>query len=232
MSKKELCSRYLVFFIGLFISAFGVSLITKADLGTSPISSIPYVLSLHYAPTLGEFTIGLSVVLIVLQFFILRHHFKWIHLLQIPVSVAFGYFIDISMYFLSFLHPETYGVKVFCLFVGCIVLGIGVYGEVLGNVIMLPGESFVKAVVFVWNKEFGTVKIAFDVSMTLIAAALSYLLMGKIVGLGIGTVVAAFFVGAAARFLGRRLSFLPEKLFGSAPLEQAHIEEMLAAEEQ
>lgn len=43
----ERAKRYLVFLVGLFINAMGVSLITKADLGTSPISSIPYVLSLN-----------------------------------------------------------------------------------------------------------------------------------------------------------------------------------------
>ena len=44
MSKKEKLKRYIIFFIGLFFSSFGVSFVTKANLGTSPISSIPYVL--------------------------------------------------------------------------------------------------------------------------------------------------------------------------------------------
>ena len=38
--------RYILFLIGLFINSLGVSLVTKANLGTSPISSIPYVLNL------------------------------------------------------------------------------------------------------------------------------------------------------------------------------------------
>lgn len=38
--------RYILFLIGLFINSLGVSLVTKANLGTSPISSIPYVLKL------------------------------------------------------------------------------------------------------------------------------------------------------------------------------------------
>ncbi len=40
--------RYVIFLIGLFVNSLGVSLITKASLGTSPISSIPYVLSLSF----------------------------------------------------------------------------------------------------------------------------------------------------------------------------------------
>ena len=41
--------RYILFFIGVFINSFGISVITKADLGTSPISSVPYVLSLNFS---------------------------------------------------------------------------------------------------------------------------------------------------------------------------------------
>lgn len=49
----EKAKRYCVFLLGLFINSLGVSLITRADLGTAPISAIPYVLSLHFPLTLG-----------------------------------------------------------------------------------------------------------------------------------------------------------------------------------
>ena len=62
--------RYVIFLIGLFVNSLGVSLITKASLGTSPISSIPYVLSLSFPFTLGNFTIFFSVFLILLQLLI------------------------------------------------------------------------------------------------------------------------------------------------------------------
>lgn len=98
--------RYIIFLIGLFINSLGVSLITKAALGTSPISSIPYVLSLIFPFTLGQFTIYFSVLSVVLQLLILRRKFKVEHLLQIPISIAFGYFIDLTMEMLSFVNPQ------------------------------------------------------------------------------------------------------------------------------
>lgn len=55
---KTIMKRYFVFLIGLFVSSFGVAFVTKSNLGTSPISSIPYVLSLKFPFTLGEFTIA------------------------------------------------------------------------------------------------------------------------------------------------------------------------------
>ena len=75
--------RYLLFLVGLFVNALGVSLVTKASLGTSPISSIPYVLSLNFPLTLGNFTIIFSIFLIVLQIIILRKNFKLEHLLNL-----------------------------------------------------------------------------------------------------------------------------------------------------
>ena len=210
----EKAKRYGVFLAGLFISSLGVSLITKADLGTSPISAIPYVLSLNFPWTLGQFTIAFSLLLILLQLLILRRSFTPEHLLQIPISVAFGYFIDLTMELLSFLVPQSYPVKLLDLLLGCVVLGFGVYLEILADVAMLPGESFVRAVVWTWKTDFGVTKICFDVSMTAAAALISFLLAGHLEGVREGTVIAALAVGFAARQFGRLLSFAPELLFG------------------
>jgi uncharacterized membrane protein YczE len=212
----EKCKRYLIFIVGLFVNSLGVSMVTKANLGTSPISSIPYVLSLKFPFTLGEFTIAFSILLIVLQLIILRKNFRAEHALQIPVSIAFGYFIDLSMELLSFVNPQNYGMKLFYLFIGCVILGVGVYMEVLANVVMLPGESFVRAVVMTWETEFGASKIAFDVSMAVIAGVLAIVFFFKLQGVREGTIVAALLVGFIARTLGKALDFLPEKLFGSS----------------
>lgn len=216
----EKLKRYLIFFVGLFVNSLGVSMVTKADLGTSPISSIPYVLSLKFPFTLGEFTIAFSIFLIVLQLIILRKNFKVEHILQIPVSIVFGYFIDLSMVLLSSVNPQNYLWKVGYLLLGCLILGIGVYLEVLANVVMLPGESFVRAVVLTWKTEFGVSKIVFDVSMAVIAGAMAVGFFGKLEGVREGTIVAALLVGFIARTLGRFLDFLPEKLYGTTYIEE------------
>ena len=216
----EKLKRYLVFLIGLFINSLGVSLITKADLGTSPISSIPYVLSLNFPLTLGQFTILFSLLLIVIQLFILRRNFKLEHLLQIPISVLFGYFIDLTMSMLFFVDPQNYIASVLYLLIGCVVLGFGVYTEVLANVAMLPGESFVRAVSSTWKTEFGSTKVAFDVSLTVIAAVLSLIFARRLDGVREGTIIAALLVGFIARLFGRRLSFLNTLLFSAGrPVE-------------
>ena len=161
MSKLELFKRYVLFTIGLFINALGVSLITKAQLGTSPISSTPYTLSLGFPLTMGTFTFLLNMVLIVGQIAFLRKEFSKIQLLQIPVSVLFGYFIDFTMSMLSSLHPQEYGFKLFYLLLGCMILGFGVCLEIIADVVMLSGEAFVKAISGKFDKDFGITKVFF-----------------------------------------------------------------------
>lgn len=55
MGKKELTRRYLIFCISLLIIALGISVITRSDLGTSPITSVPYVASLNTSISLGTY---------------------------------------------------------------------------------------------------------------------------------------------------------------------------------
>ena len=209
----EKLKRYLIFLVGLFVNSLGVSLITKANLGTSPISSIPYVLSLNIPFTLGNFTIFFSIFLIVLQLIILRKNFKLEHILQIPVSIIFGYFIDITMILFFWVNPEAYIMKIVYLLIGCLILGVGVYMEVLADVVMLPGESFVRAIVLTWKTNFGTTKICFDVSMSVIAAVLSFVFAGKLAGVREGTVIAALLVGFIARLIAKKLAFLKDMIF-------------------
>ena len=224
----EKLKRYLIFLVGLFVNSLGVSLITKANLGTSPISSIPYVLSLNFPFTLGNFTIFFSIFLIVLQLIILRKNFKLEHILQIPVSIIFGYFIDLTMILFSWVNPEAYVMKIVYLLIGCMILGAGVYMEVLADVVMLPGESFVRAIVLTWKTNFGTTKICFDVSMAVIAAVLSFVFAGRLDGVREGTVIAALLVGFIARLIGKKLAFLKDMIF----LETASVENESEANEQ
>ena len=109
--------------------------------------------------------------------------------------------------------PESYPSKIIYLLIGCVILGFGVYIEVLADVVMLPGESFVRAIVQTWNREFGSTKVCFDVSMAVIAAVLSFVLAHRLDGVREGTVIAALLVGFIARQFGKALTFVKPLLF-------------------
>ena len=130
MSKKELIRRYVFFLLGLFVNSLGISLITKANLGTSPISSIPYTLSLGFPLSLGMFTMIFSMLLMVIQLVILRKRFSKELWLQLPISLVFSAFIDLTMAMIFFVNPQTYATQMLSLLLGCVVLGFGVFMEV------------------------------------------------------------------------------------------------------
>ena len=115
------------------------------------------------------------------------------------------------MLLFTWVNPQAYVMKIVDLLIGCLILGFGVYMEVLADVVMLPGESFVRAIVLTWETNFGTTKICFDVSMAVIAAALSFAFTGRLNGVCEGTVIAALLVGYIARVLGKKLAFVKEK---------------------
>lgn len=198
-NKTELIKRYIFLLVGLFVNGLGVSFITKAGLGTSPITSIPYTLSLGFTPTVGMFTLVFNIFLVILQVILLRHNFQLQNLLQLPIIALFSFFIDLTMSLLGFMQPETYAMKVVSLIVGCLILGFGVFIEMVANVAMLPGEATVRAVSDVFSTDFGKTKIAFDSSMTVIAAILSFIMFRHLDGVREGTIVAAILVGFIAR---------------------------------
>ena len=205
-NKTELIKRYIFLLVGLFVNGLGVSFITKAGLGTSPITSIPYTLSLGFTPTVGMFTLVFNIFLVILQVILLRRNFQLQNLLQLPIIALFSFFIDLTMSLLGFMQPETYAMKVVSLIVGCLILGFGVFMEMAANVAMLPGEATVRAVSDVFSTDFGKTKIAFDSSMTVIAAILSFIMFRHLDGVREGTIVAAILVGFIARLFKKYIS--------------------------
>ena len=208
MSKKETAKRYLLSVVGLFFMSLGTALITKTGLGTSPNSSIAYVLSLHFSPSLGTFITVFNVALILLQILVLRKNFKLIQLLQLPVSFLYSFFVDFSMSLLSFYQPSLYPIRLVTLVIGCIVLALGVTIEVTANVVMLSGEAFTKALSTVLKKDFSTLKVICDATFTVLSCVLSFALFGSIQGVREGTIVSALTVGLFAKFWSKRLTFL------------------------
>lgn len=200
---KSMVQRYFWFFVGVAINSFGVAFITQAALGTSPISSVPYVLSLKFTPSLGQFTFVFNLLFILLQFLLLRKDFPPIQFLQIVVNLFFSACLDVSMALLAFLQPENFLARFVCLLVGCAVLAVGIAIEVAPNVLMVPGEGIVKAFSIVTGKRFGSVKVIFDVTLIVIALILSLIFFHVINGLGLGTIVSALIVGQIVNFVNR-----------------------------
>lgn len=204
-NAKHLAVRYLFFVLGLLINSFGIAFITKSNLGTSQISSLPYVLSLRFPLSFGGFTFLMNTVFILIQIAIQRRNFPPVQLLQIAANVLFSGFIDVSMAALSWLHPAGWLARGGCMLIGCAILACGISIEIAPDVITVPGEGLVRVLAQATGKDFGRVKLVFDLSLIAIAAALSLLFFGRLQGVGLGTVVSALIVGPLVSLFGRGL---------------------------
>lgn len=136
--SKILLRRYLLFCVSLFVNALGIAFITKAALGTSPITSVTYVLSMFTPFTIGQWTIMLNLLFVVVEPFLMtRKDLKSdlrMYLLQIPISFCFGMFIDLCMHcILYWLNPAEYLHMIVALLIGCVILAVGIALEVKAN---------------------------------------------------------------------------------------------------
>ena len=201
--------RLAWFAAGILINSLTRDLVSKGALGTSQISSIPYVLSLQMPSiSFGMFSFIMNMVYIVLQALLLRKQFKPFQLLQIVVNVVFSASIDVFMAMLSFYAPLQLFTRVLSAIAGCIVLAFGISVEVAPDLIMVPGEGIVAAISKVSGRRFGSVKVAFDVTLILIAAALSWVFFGDLVGVGVGTLLSAVSVGQFVNLINRHVPLL------------------------
>ena len=207
MSKTEIAKRYILFVISLFFAALGVAFTKHGELGVSPISSVANVLSCKFSSlSLGSWLIIWNCVLIIGQIIILRKKFQLIQLLQIPLSFLFGWFTDLGMWIVSFIPVNTYPVRVIMVVIGIVILGFGISLSVIANVIMNSGEAFVKAISDTFHRDFGNVKIAFDVLCVLIALVLSLIFFDfTIVGTREGTIISALLTGVVVKFFSSKL---------------------------
>ena len=203
--------RWIIFFIGTFFQSVGIALVVKSTLGTSPISSVPYVLSLSFPLTFGQTTFIVNMLFLIAQILLLKKNFNKLQLLQIPVTFVFAALIDLAMSIFVNLMPEAYSYKLLILFAGAAFVSLGVALQVIANVLMLTGEALVTAISQVTKFEFGNVKTAFDCSLVAIAALWSYLDIGTIEGIREGTLISALITGSVARFFIRHLSLVDHK---------------------
>lgn len=203
MSKRERMRRYILFVFCLFFMGLGVALTKRGELGVSPISSVANVVSIRF-PVLsfGNWLILSNCALILGQVLLLRKRFHPFQLLQLPLSVLFGYFTDFGMVLAEQIPNDVYWMQLLLVLIGVVVLGFGITLGVIANVILNSGEAFVQALADVTGKDFGNMKILFDVGWVLVSILLSLVFFGgQLVGTREGTLLSAVGVGLVVKVL-------------------------------
>lgn len=193
----EQINRYGILLIGLFVASLGVAFSTKAGLGTSPVASVPYSVSLvNHALTFGWWLNVLSLIQIAVQVALLRRRCKPLEIvIQTAVAFLYGYLTDFSCRILNGVQPTAYVARFAVILVGCFVLALGIWIQYKGGVAMMPGEAMNRAISIVSGKRYENVKVFFDVLYILIATVICLVFIGRLAGVREGSVIAAILVG-------------------------------------
>lgn len=195
--------RLVLLCVGLSIMAFGVAFSIKAQLGTSPISSVPYVTSAISGLSVGTTTIIMNFMFVAIQIAILRKKYDWFQLLQLPAAIVFGVMIDVAEYIISPITLSNYFQQWLICAAGIVLVALGVSVEVAAKFVTTAGEGVVLAICQVTPIKFGNMKVVFDVTLVCISVVLSLVFLGKLDGVREGTAAAAVFVGLLTKVFNK-----------------------------
>lgn len=209
----KILKNYAVFLVGLFIASLGVAFSTKAGLGTSPVSSVPYSVSLLSSfLSFGGWLNLWSVLQISVQVILLRSKCNVIEIvIQTVLAFVYGYLTNFSCWLIDSWVVDTYFLQFACMLAGCFILGFGIWLQFRGKVAMLPGEAMNRAIAEVTGKKYENIKILFDVLYILISALIGVIFLGGLKGVREGSIIAAVLIGNIIRLYNGIYSKLTAK---------------------
>lgn len=193
-NPAKLAARLGIYCLGLLILAFGIALAVNSDLGVSPVSSLPFVVSQILNISLGTCTILIYTLYILLQMVISRK-FQPTLLLQLVFSTIFGYFVDGAKFVLGDFCLPTYFGQLAMLAASIILIGFSLVLYIDVKLAPMPAEGLVGCVSAINGRPFSQMKTLFDCTSVLVAAVLSVIFLGKLSGIREGTVLTALLVG-------------------------------------
>ena len=194
---KRICS----FVFGLFIMSVGVAFSIRSNLGTTPISSIAYSLTLITNLNIGITTFVFNAVLIFLQLLILRSKFESRRLLQFINCFLFSYFCDFSLHLVSSIpYENSWFIYILFMIFSIFLIAFGIFIYMPADIAPLPGEGCVEAISIAFPWRFSSIKIGFDALMVITSLILCGLFYTNwFAAVGLGTIISAFFVGFTLR---------------------------------
>ena len=200
--------QHFLLLLSLNLMTLGVALCVRSNLGSSVISSLPYVLSLagpvSFIPawTIGTYTILMNFIFVICQILILRNRFELVQLFQLVIGFVFGWLIDFNMWLTDFLLCNTLTMQILTQLAGCTIMGIGIAFEIKCGSVTMPGEGISIAISQVSNLPFPKVKIMIDTTLVILAVTACFLFFGKWIWsvVGVGTLFAMVYVGLVVKY--------------------------------
>ncbi len=196
--------RLLLYFCGLFCIAAGVAFSARSGLGVSPVGSpanVLYQIGLDRGLpekyfNLGNWTAAVYCVYILEQIVLLRKKYRPIQLLQLAVSLAFGWILNLVMSLLAFLPaPTNYAAQLIYLFISIPLVALGVMLYLTPSLLPTPGDGAALAIADRAGVSVAAGKTIFDCTVVSVSAILSLVYFHGLVGVREGTVLCALLTG-------------------------------------
>lgn len=194
---RQQVMRMLFYLAGMVILAFGITMNTKTGLGVSPIISIAYSVSTIWKLNFGNMTMALYCVFVITQFIIRGKDRKWSDLLQIPVALLVSQLLNLFSWLMRDFHFESFWINLAFLILAILLTGLGVVLSVDMRLVPNPGDGIVQAISDRTGKSLGLTKNLFDIGCIITTIVLGLTMEGKLIGIGLGTVLAVIGVGRA-----------------------------------
>lgn len=201
-TKKEdlTIKRVLIYTIGIIFVSLGIVLCKKCDMGISPISSIPFVLSDIVPMTFGSLTTLFHFMNIIAQMVLMKKIDEPKIWLQVLLAFVFGWVID-GFNQLIIIDSRVMCYKIIALVFSIFFTALGMVCMLDMNLIQNPPDGTVKQISILSGWEFAVVKITYDVFCVIVSVLLSVMFLHRIEGLGIATIASAFFVGKTIQWI-------------------------------
>ena len=196
MRNKQLIYRILIYILGLLILAFGVTFSIRSDLGASPVTAFPFIISLIFGIDMGVCVTAVFSSYILIQIIILRKEFRWIDLSQIVFSSIFGYFVDFAESVLGNFKMTGYVGQLCMIGISVVLIACGVVMYMEARLVNMPAEGLISAIAYKMPKiAFHNVKVALDCTFVILSIALSFMFLDGLHGIREGTIICAVFIG-------------------------------------
>jgi uncharacterized membrane protein YczE len=226
MNYKNLMIRFILYMLGMVILALGISLNAKTSLGVSPIVSIAYCVSVLTGYNFGDMTFIVYTFLVCVEIVIhLARKLKKqavFDCLQVVVSLIFTRFLNVFDWLIPNLGSEemkgtfagSMGGRIVFLLVAIIFTGIGAALTLNMRMIPNPGDGIVQTIGDAAGKDNGFIKNCVDITCVIVTCAIGMLFAHRIIGIGLGTLMAMIGVGRVIAVFNRVTRKQTEKLFG------------------
>lgn len=180
----------------------GIAFSIKSNLGVSPVSTIPYTLTVVWHVEIGLATIIFHCFLVILQIILLRKSFEIKNLTQVIVGIIFGYFTSFSVYLMSFIpNSNTLLISLIYLIISIIAIAFGIFLYLPPNIIPLAGEGAMQAIAIVTKKPFSKIKVYFDSTMVIVSLITCIIMTHTLGSVGLGTIISAILVGTTLKYI-------------------------------